>query len=337
VLALSLVVLGGCHPAPVAEPAVAPPPPPPLHLGPLSDLVPAAGLRGLLAVRLGELLLPASLGKFVDDLIEPDKLAALADLLGFDPRLADEVLVADYGASTLFLFRVAHDPEVVERRFRERVPGGVTRVQHEPRIVRLSGAVGKTLRSLVFLDAQVIALEVGGETYAQAVVAFATGRLHRARPALVTAPLGPLVDVLVGKKPAPPLLALFPRPGEQGWSTGAHGLLAVTTAVGLTASVVTPTGTGAGTDRSRGLSLELVALGSFGDDGARVRERLVGTVRDVVTSGLGSLLGLDEPTEPYVYEVTPERLGVRCTWDAGHLAHGLRAVTARSIRDIVAP
>jgi hypothetical protein len=304
-----------------------------LHLSPLTDLAPAAGLRWLLVARVGELLLPGALGKQVDELIDAEKLTALSDMLGFDPRLADEVVVADYGASTLFLFRVAHDPEVVERRFRERVPTAVTRVVHEPRIVRVSGAIGKTQRSLVFLDGQVIALEVGGEEYARAVVGFARERLHRAHPALVGAPLGPLLEALTEQAPAPPpLFGVFPQPGEKGWSQGAHGLLQVTTAVGISARILTKPPT----SKQRGLAIELVALGPFGQDAGPVRERLVATVRDVVTSALGSLLGLDAPLEAYAYEVTPERLTVRCTWDAGRLATGLGAVTARTIHDIVA-
>lgn len=290
--------------------------------------------------RVGELLLPSQLGKFIDQMIEADKLAALADTLGFDPRLADELVVADYGASTLFLFRVAHDPEVVERRFRERVPVGVTRVVHEARVVRVGGKVGTTQRSLVFLDGQVIALEVGGELLAKAVVGFAEERLHRARPALSVAPLASLAEALAPRDKAlkpPPLVMMFPQPNEKGWSHGAHGLLEVTTAVGISASTLSSPSPPSADEQARALSIELVALGAFGEDAGPVRERLVGTVRDVVTSGLGGLLGLDRPIDDhgYTYEVTPERLTVRAAWDTTRLATGLRRITAPTIRDVV--
>ena len=50
--------------------------------------------------------------------------------------------------------------------------------------MRVSGNVGRTTRSTVFLDGRVVALEVGGESYARAAVGFASGKLHKAKPAL---------------------------------------------------------------------------------------------------------------------------------------------------------
>jgi hypothetical protein len=317
--AAALVQASGCAPKTAAMAPVGAGPRP-LHLSPLADLAPAAGLRFLLVANVGALVQPAALGKALSDLASADRLDALADLLGFDPRLADEAVLADYGASTLFLFRVAHDPEVVERRFRERVPGQVVRIVHEPRIVRITGVVGKTPRSLVFLDERVIALEVGGEGYARAVVGFATEKLHRAHPALSVEPLQTLAAAL-GKQP---LQLYLPSPAKEPWSVGAHGLLEVTSAVGLAAR---PT--------DEGLFVELLATGQYGDAASPVRARLEATVRDVVTSPLGSLTGVVEPRAAYTYDVTPERLRVTTTWDAARIAKGLRNATSASIAEIV--
>lgn len=317
------LALGGCARA-------APPKPPPtdaprpLHLAPLSDLAPGAGLRWLLVARVGTLVQPNALGRPLAELVSADRLDALTDLLGFDPRLADEVVVADYGASTLFLFRVAHDPELVERRFRERVPGEVSRTVHEPRVVRIAGTVGKTRRSMVFLDGQAVALEVGGEAYAKAVVGFATEKLHRAKPALATEPLSSLAASFTREGAPPPLLVLCPNPAKEPWSVGAHGLLEVTSAVGVAAR-----------PHDDGLAIELSAVGQYGERPEPVRERLEATVRDVVRSPLGSLTGVAEPKAAYSYEVTPERVTVRARWDAVKIALGLRAATSASIAEIV--
>lgn len=296
----------------------------PLHLSPLSDLAPGAGLRWLLVARVGELVQPGALGRPLAELVSAERLDALADLLGFDPRLADEVVVADYGSSTVFLFRVAHDPELVERRFRERVPGEVIRIVHEPRIVRITGTVGKTKRSMVFLDGQAVALEVGGDAYAMAVVGFATKKLHRAKPALASEPLASLAASLVQGESAPPLLLLAPNPAREPWSVGAHGLLELTSAIGVAAR-----------PHAEGLSVEIAAVGQYGQRSEPVRERLEATVHDVVLSPLGTLTGVSDPKRPYAYEVSGKRLTVRTQWDAEKLARGLRAATASSIAEIV--
>lgn len=323
-LGLSLgLLLGGCAkptPAvPVAKAAA-----PPLHLSPLSDLAPAAGLRWFLAARVGTLVQPHALGRPLAELVSADRLDALSDLLGFDPRLADEVIVADYGASTLFLFRVAHDPELVERRFRERVPGEVTRVVHEPRVVRIAGTVGRTRRSMVFLDGQAVALEVGGEAYAKATVGFATEKLHKAKPALAIEPLASLAASFDKDGASPPLLLLCPNPAKEPWSLGAHGLLEVTSAVGIAAR-----------PQDDGLAVELAAVGQYGERPDPVRERVEATVHDVVLSPLGTLTGVAEPKAAYTYEIGRERVTVRARWDAVKIAQGLRAATSATIAEIV--
>ena len=315
------LLMFGCAPS-APKVASVPEAPAGLHLSPLSDLAPAGGLRWIVLARAGELVQPAALGRPLAEILAVERLEALAELLGFDARLADDVVVADYGTSTLFLFRVAHDPEIVERRFRERIPGEIVRVVHEPRIVRVTGAVGRSVRSLVLLDGHVVALEIGGESYARAAVGFAREKLRRAKPALETEPLASLVRGL-REHADPPLLLLAPNPAADPWTKGAHGLLQVTTAVGMAA-----------TPKDGALSVELRATGQYGDSLEPVRERLEATVKDLVTSPLGSLTGLREPLSDYAYEVGPERLQVRCTWDALRLAGGLRAATAASLAEI---
>lgn len=310
-LALAGSALACAPPAPPRPPRAVPR----LHLDPLTDLIAAGGLDSLAVVRWSALLraLDAPLGL----LMTPSGLDTLGRYLGFDPRSIEELLVASYGATSLYVLRVSHNPEDVERLFRERLTGEVTRSSEGPGAVRVQGRIGNVPRGIATLLPDVVAYEVGPAGPLKAVVAFAQEKLKKARPALRTGPLEPLTARLGDA----PLRLFFPSPAAS-WQ-GAHGLLERASAAGV---ALTPQG--------GDLALKAVLLGAWDDPPAEALRRLDLTVADVTSSGLGRLTGLDAPTAAYRTSGDAEQITVTGSIDATRLARGLRDITRASLTEL---
>jgi hypothetical protein len=315
--------LGGCAATP--KPVVPlPPPPPPLAVDPLSGLIAAGGLDWLVAARVAELGRNSALGKPLGLLLPPANLDQLADHLGFDLRLADELLIAGFGPVTLYVLRVAHDPAVVERLFRDRLTGEIERSVEAPNLVRTSGVLGATHRGLATLEPGVLAFEVGKasdeaskRSPLRAVVGFALGKLKKAHRALDSDPLKPLATRLGDA----PLRLFFPSPAD-AWK-GAHGLLDRATAAGV---AITPT--------PQGLRLRALLTGAWDDPPTVALRRLTQTADDIASSPLGRLTGLDHPIERPSLGGDREAIHLEVLVDAMKVAEGLQAATSAELRDL---
>ena len=132
-------------------------------------------------------------------------------------------------------------------------------------------------------------------------------------------PVSQASDSVRSVSPAPESVA-----PDSDFELGRSALLEITSAVGIAAE-----------PHDDGLSVELAAVGQFGERPGPVRERLEATVNDVVLSPLGTLTGVSDPRAAYTYEITKERVTVRGHWDAVKIARGLRAATSASIAEIV--
>jgi hypothetical protein len=316
-LAASLPGCGGGKP-----PLPPPPPPEPLHLAPLADLVPAAGLEWLVLARPAELYRTPSLRLPLGLLVPPSGLERLAAYTGFDLRLADELVLASDGRSTLSLVKVAHDPAVVEARFRERLTDEPPRSREGSSVVRVSGAAGTARRSFAALGGSVVAFESGEPGLLRAAVAFARGRLKRARPALRAEPLASLARRL-GDAP----LALYAiNPPRAPWPRGAHGLLERAVAAGLVAA-----------PSAEGLRLRGAAAGTWDDPPSAALGRLEATLRDLGRSSLGRLTALGEPVVPFAFRGDRDVIEAEGALDAAKLAEGLHAVTTAQLDEMFPP
>jgi len=310
-LGLASAAVGCSRPPAPAAPAR---PTSSLHLDPMTDLVAAGGLDSLVIVRWAEVVraLEAPLGL----LLTPAGLDALGEYLGFEPRLIEELIVASYGATTLYLLRVPHDPQKVERLFLGRLTAEVLRSNDGPGVVRLNGRIGNVPRGLATLLPDTVAYEVGPSGPLKAVVAFAQGKLKKARPALLAEPLASLVHRLGDA----PIRVFFPSPAS--WK-GANGLLDRAVAAGVS---LTP--------RGGNLALKAALLGAWDDPPAEALRRLERTVSDVAGSGLGHLTALDAPVEPLRLGGDAELITAETTLDATRLAKGLRDITRASLAEL---
>ncbi len=296
------------------------PPPEPLHLDPLVDLVPSAGLEWLVVARPAELFralrLPLNL------LVPPSGLERLASYTGFDLRLADELLLASDGRSTLYLVRVAHDPALVEARFIERLTDEPVRVREGSSVVRVSGHAGAAHRSFAALGGSVVAFETGQPGLLRAAVAFARGRLKRARPALGAEPLASLARRLGDA----PLRLYAVNPSRDAWPRGAHGLLQRALAAGLVAS-----------PSPEGLRLRGAALGTWDDPPSSALGRLEATLHDLGRSSLGRLTAFGEPLVPFSFRGDRDVIEAEGALDAAKLAEGLHAMTSARLDELFPP
>lgn len=308
------LLLAGCTKQPP------PPRPPPrevprLHLEPLSDLLPAGGLDSLVQVRWAEVL--RTLGAQLYPLLPPPKLDLLSEYLGFELRLIEELWIASYGSTTLYLMRVPHDPEKVERIFRERLTSDQKRSADGPGAVRMTGRIGTTPRGIATLLPDVLAFEIGTTGPLLATVAFAQEKLKKSKPALVVEPLLEADQKLEDA----PIQAFFPSP-TTSWQ-GAHGLLERATAAAFSLKI-----------QEKNLVLKAILLGAWDDPPTEALHRLDLTVKDLSNSTLGKLIGLNESVNAYRTIGNADMLTVEGTLSIELLVRGLHDITQASLSEL---
>ena len=338
--ALALAAASCGRPAPAAAPL--PPPGVALHVEPAADLLPAAGLAWLVAVRPKALSLRAELIPALQVVLPEQRLDAFAARLGgFDVRRLDEAVVAGYADSYVFVGIGPVVPEAVERAFASRVQNidgrGLDRAKtedghdREP-IVRIWGGPANERQQLAIFGRQGVALEMGRFGVLRAVEAFAQEKLKRASPALRSPSLVRAVAALGKESDGAPLRAFAPGPFTGEWASGFGGLLASATAAAISIDVV-PGPAPAGSARLR---VRLVLLDPKNDRQDEATERMSAAFDLLAQSDLGRLCGLDRPLAKAA--VTYDSIGALSLvtdLDALALARGVHAATAARAEEIM--
>jgi hypothetical protein len=162
---------------------------------------------------------------------------------------------------------------------------------------------------------------------------FATGRLHRARPALRSAPL----EATARRLGDAPMRAFAPGPFEGAWAGGLGGLLRASTAVGLSVQPLQYRGLGGGRrDAGMTLGLKLVVMGEWSNDGPAAADRLGAAYRVLSQDALGRLTGMDRVVVGPNVTWDPSALEFDFSLDPRDLAEGLHAITSGSLEEIMA-
>jgi hypothetical protein len=325
----ALALLGAIVPVACGEPPPTPPEAPrpaPLHLDPMADLVPAAGLVWLVETRAAELLGNSDLAPAVALVLPPERFDAFAEGHGgVDLRRASQLVLAGYDGVMLAMARTPLQPGRVERAFASRalavegraVEGGVT---------RFWGSVNGDREQVAVFGNDAVALERGHFGPLRAATYFAQGKLKRALPALRADPLA-RAAALLGDAP---LRAFAPGPFGGEWAAGLGGLLRATTAMaGSATPVARPGGAPA-------LQVLAVLAGAWGADAASAAGRLGAAFQLLANDSLGRLLGLDHPLEEPRVSGDAEALRLDLLLDATALARGVHAATDATIREIMA-
>lgn len=312
------MVLASCGPQ--ATPAAAPEPaaeqPPPLHRGPLSDYVPAAGLRWLVMGEPKTLATTPGLPAALERLLPARRLDEFASDAGIDLRTVPSAAVAGFDYAELYLAATPDGADArVETQFLERLVDEPKRTQPHPRIHRTMGIIGMTPETLVRVNEQLVAVSVGDPMPARVVELFALQKLEKSPPALAGAALSTLPDA-AHRGPA---RFYAPGPLSPEWLQGGRGLFGLTLALGAT---LEPNGD------------QLRATLYLTGDWAAVQDaptRLLAAWEDLASSGLGRLLAFDDPASEPVLSATDELLKLQVDLRLEPLVDGLHAAVAADV------
>ncbi|HWL85764.1 MAG TPA: hypothetical protein VNO21_08175 [Polyangiaceae bacterium] len=305
-----------------------------MHLTPTSDLAQAANLSWLVDVH------PRAL--YTDPQIAAALRALFTDAQfetfrrrhgGVDVRELDELTVAAYPATTLFLAHGLFEPARIETAFgaRANVEGrGIDRKGGAlGSIVRTWGDVRGDRQQLAIFGHEVLGLEVGRFGPLRASEFFAEERLKKASPALRATPLDRAVQ-LVGNGP---LTAFAPGPFEGEYAQALGGLFRAATAVALSVRIAAP---GSAAPDDGRLAVRLALLGTFETDEVEAAtQRFAAAIHVVSESALGRLCGLNAPVAGPRVHAESDALVAELTVAATPLLRGLGAATGASVDDIL--
>jgi hypothetical protein len=314
--AWALAACGSPAPAPRAP---SPAPAPQLHRGPLTDYVAAAGLRWMVLVRPRELWAAPDVARALGPLFPTERLAAFEARNGVGLAALPSALVAGYDYGTLYLGELALGQPTVERLFQERLLPGARVQRPAPGLVTIAGSSGPTPTLLVSAESAFVGVSVDDPTPGKVAAAYARNRL-KSPPAL----RGAALSTLPAELSRAPLAAWAAGPFDDTTLGGAHGLLAATLAIGATA---TPSG-----DELR----VFVALsGDWSEAPEEVAARLSATMRDLETSRVGRLIGLDRPIAEPTVSVGKELATVSVRYRTSVIGKGLYDAVGAQVREMM--
>lgn len=261
---------------------------------PLTDFVPAAGLRWLVAAEPKSLYEQAEVATAISNLFPKERLDAFARASGIELRALRSGVIAGFDLGTLYLAEAPDRIGVAQQAFVERLVSDPLIKRMGKGVTHTKGIIGLTPESFVTIDGLGIGLSVGDPTLTTIAGAFALGKLEKSPSALQGAALRELPESLVDY----PLRFYAPGPFEGDWTKGAKGLLADTLAVAI---VARPEPHGV-------LRVAITAMGDYGDALAETNQRVRLSYSDLAQSDLGRLLGLG--SEQVAPEVTVEAHGI---------------------------
>lgn len=283
----------------------------PLQLGPLTEFVPAAGLRWLVTGSPRYFAEhPALVGTRQRWLTE-QRLSSFAQATAVDLRSTERALVAGFDLGTLYMVDGSGWVRAPQEPFVERLAGSAREQRPHRDVWRITGLVGSTPQALVRLDDAVLAVAVQDPLLARIVEYRARGRLRGVTPALQGAALSVLPAELL--EPGP-LRAYALGPFSQQSLPEAAGLLTAASALGLALELDGPW-----------LSLRLALAGHWQEADA---EQLRALWQALVESPLGDTLALAQTRQEVAVEVSAQSLQLSAALDAARVLAGLEGLAA---------
>jgi hypothetical protein len=288
---------------------------------PLTDLVPAAGLRWLVVARPKELYAEAELAASLVRLFPKERLDAFARASGIDLRALDSGVIAGFDLGTLYLAEAPGRIDAAQRAFLERLVSLPVTKQLGKGVTHTTGIIGLTPESFLTIDGLGIGVSVGDPTLTKIAGAFALGKLEKSPPALSGAALSELPQSLESY----PLRFYAPGPFEGEWTRGARGLLAETLAVAI---VARPEPEGV-------FRVALTAMGDYGSDLAVTNQKARQSYQDLAQSDLGRLLGLGSDQVAPEVIVEARRITIHVQLPLKRLMDGLYTAVAADVWEML--
>lgn len=318
-LALSACSAAGPSPAPV--PSADKPQAAPLHRGPLTDFVSAAGLRWMIVGSPKALMARPGIAKALATVIPAPRFEHFSKNAGLDLRALPSALVAGFDFGTLYMAETSGNNQQVELSFAERLISDPKISSPHPQMRRITGLIGATPQTLVRVEDQWVAVAVGDPTPARVAELFARRRLHKSPAALAGSALRTLPPELASA----PLRFYAPGPFEGTWSAGIHGLLQHALAVGIAVR----------TNEQDQLVARVYVAGAWEEAGIDPRSQLLRAWQDLSQSPLGKLTGLDDPAEEPVISLAAELVSLEVTLSPEPIARGLHAAVAADVWEMM--
>lgn len=316
---LALGTLCACASPPSPKPPVSESKP--VHQGPPTDLVPAAGLRWLVVVEPKRLWSIPGVAPSVQRLFATERLDAFAKASGLDLRTLDAGAIAGFDLGTLYLALTRDRIGIAQEAFIDRLISDPVTKHLGPGVTHTTGIIGTTPESFLALDRYGVALSVGDPTLTKIAGAFALGKLHKSPSALRGAALRELPKTLDDE----PLRFYAPGPFIGEWARGAQGLLAETTAVAIVARP----------EQNGVLRVAVTALGDYGDDVNAVNRKARQSYEALAQSDLGRLLGFAEPTLSPEVMAESRRVSITLFIPLQRLIDGLYTAVAANVWDML--
>ena len=290
---------------------------PALLRGALTDYVPAAGLRWMIAGSPAQLAREPALAPLRARWMTDERRQAFATNTGVDVFATERAVAAGFDLGTLYLADASGWIAAPERRFAERLAGTEQLRKPHPELWRVSGVVGSTPEALVRVGSELVAVAEGDPALARVVELRALGRAGRIAPAFEGAALATLPSEL---RAPHPVAAYVPGPLDPAALGDSTGLLAGTLA--LCASLA-PDNTV--------LHLELALSGQWRPalDEPRLREAW----QSFVSSAIGSRLGLDVAALSVDVHGSESLLTLRTDLDAGAFVAGVLGLLTGTVED----
>lgn len=295
------------------------PAPTPLHRGPLTDFVSAAGLRWLLVIKPQQLLSEPALEQAISHIIPTSRFEAFAQSSGVDLRVLPEAGIAGFPYSTLYLAELPSGVAPLARaRFSERLLEGAVSKQPHPALARISGVIGQTPETLLTVDDRLLAISVGDPVPAKIAEAYARKRLPNSPPALRGAALSTLPELISDN-----VAVLFaPGPFADEWQRAAGGLLQSTVAIAIAAQPI----------EHGKLATTIYLSGAWQDSANDAARRLGVAWSTFARSSAGRLFELNDVPE---ISANPELLQLRVELDLDALVRGVRASVLADLSQIL--
>ena len=313
-------VTGACAAAPARPASNATPRHwPALHSGPLSDFVPAAGLRWLVLVKPREIVMDPELGPALTQIMPSQRLDAFAESSGVDLRAVSQGAVAGFPYATLYLGQVPDGVAALAReRFSERLVAGAVTKRPRPNLSLITGVIGQTPETLLSVGDRVLAVAVGDPLLAKIAEAYAEERLKNSPSALHGSALSTLPELSAGNV----AVLLAPGPFADEWRRAAGGLLESTTAVGI---ALAPTGGGK-------IVTKVYLSGAWQDSGTVATRRLATAWSAFAQSSAGRLFELNPVAD---VTASADLLTLSVELELAPLIRGLKAAVLSDVAELL--
>jgi hypothetical protein len=291
-----------------------------LHRGELTDFVPAAGLRWLIAGSPAQLAREPALAPLRESWLSDERVRAFAKATGVNLLATERGLIAGFDLGTLYMADASGWIAPPERSFSERLAGTERRHESDPRIWHVTGLVGSQPEALVRVDDALVAVAVGDPALARVVELYAERRLGRVPTVFQGASLASLPEEL--RRPRSFAFYLL-GPLDESWVQRGSALLGAAQALALTLDL-----------EATRLRLGLFVAGRW--QPAQDVPHLAQAWQAFAASSLGGRLGLDRPLAPPELSGSEALLSLLTQLDAARFQAGVEALLVGNLDDLLA-